>query len=89
MKSVIQVTKNDHSSLGGPMGSEYNTTVMETKLFTTKPKALAWCVKDLKQYGIMKTYRDEPLAKMPRKKLIEFLGDCGPVGYEIESKRIS
>jgi hypothetical protein len=48
MKPVFQLTCEDASNLGGPMGSEYTTTLW-TELFTEREKAVKyavdWCKK--------------------------------------------
>jgi hypothetical protein len=74
MKSLWMVTKEDLSHLGGPMGSEYTTTIWE-KYFATEKEARAAIEKDMKKEKV------DPDNDAWEKKTY---WDCRWVGYGIK-----
>lgn len=72
MKTLWKVLKEDLTHLGGPMGTEYTTTIWE-KYFATRPEAMAAIEKDAKK---------EKVREMPDLKKGTYW-DCAWVGYGI------
>lgn len=72
---IWQLTAEDHSHLGGPMGTEYTTTLW-TKLFTTRSGA--------KNYVEHKESR--PIKWHKGRGILTT--DLGHIGYNITSKRV-
>ena len=79
---VIQVTVHNHSSLGGPMGSDSITDIMN-KIFSDRKKANTWIVKYAKKNACRWAVDGKTDAEILKKK-----GDMGNIGFTISNKTI-
>lgn len=79
---LIQVTVHDHSSLGGPMGSEHVTDIT-TKLFSNRKKACDWIVRYAKKNACSWAVEGKTYAQILKGK-----GDMGNIGFTISTKSI-
>ena len=81
MKRAFVLQCDDHSHLGGPMGTEYVTS-MWVRIFGTREKAVNYAIKYCKEKGIQDTY-----AK-PKELLRKNSIDMGCIGLSISIKKI-
>lgn len=72
---IWQVTVEDLSNLGGPMGTE-RVVPIRSKSFVSKTKANAWILKDAKKRGVT-----------PFKMCYNYK-DCGSIGYDLRRVRV-
>jgi hypothetical protein len=84
---VWKVTKEDLSHLGGPMGSEYTTTIL-TKLFSEKEKAIEWIKKDMKKEKREEHFEKPTSRNKSLKTSIHLYWDCLHVGYSLDKDKV-
>lgn len=72
---MFKLKKEDWTHLGGPMGTEYTTTIWD-KYFTTSAKAMKFAEKD---HG----KQDPPIAWVRKKDDVLFSGDLASHAYYV------
>ena len=82
---LIVINVEDHSGLGGPMGSEH-TEHITTKICSTIPKALTWVEKYIKQHG---GRLPTDWKKLSQRAKIKFLADTGPYGFSFGKQEVN
>lgn len=82
-RSVFMLTCDDASHLGGPMGTEYTTTIY-SKPFSTKEKAFAYAVKDAPKHGTSAP----PLAEWQKDSTGNLGIDCRTVIFNIRKEKV-
>jgi hypothetical protein len=84
---VYMVKKEDLTHLGGPMGSEYTTTIL-TKIFSSKELAIKWIEKDAKKTRPDVLKEDWIISK--RKSYPNsWFNDLLSIGYNIRKVKIN
>lgn len=91
---IVKVIVNDHSHLGGPMGTKYTTTIF-TKVFKTWDGAFKYAKQFIKENykhlwkdQIEMGWNKKPFDKISKKGKQERLADIGPIGFDFEEETL-
>jgi hypothetical protein len=92
MKKICIATIEDHSRLGGPMGSDMSTPVVATMPCANEEAALrwtkAWFASMVKMKKLSPDHYPDRVANMKLKEFKKWMGDMGPFGVEFKNEML-